>query len=222
MVANGHGNTLPISLDLMLEHCRAVVRAAPRPLIVGDLPFGSYESSAAQAVESAVRLVKEGGVDAVKMEGGAPSRVSAARAIVEAGIAVTGHVGLTPQAISVLGGFRVQGKTVVEAALALQEAGCFAVVLECVPSPVAAAATQALQIPTIGIGAGSLCSGQVLVYHDLLGMFQSPDHSKVAPKFCKQFGNVGAVITKALTEYREEVEARSFPDAICTPYKMSC
>nr|CAB3471686.1 unnamed protein product [Digitaria exilis] len=227
MVAHGHDNTLPISLDLMLEHCRAVVRGAPRPLIVGDLPFGSYESSPAQAVESAVRLVKEGGVDVVKMEGGAPSRVSAAKAIVEAGVAVMGHVGLTPQAISVLGGFRAQGKTVdsalkvVEAALALQEVGCFAVVLECVPAPVAAAATQALQIPTIGIGAGHLCSGQVLVYHDLLGMFQNPEHSKVAPKFCKQFANVGAVINKALTEYRGEVEARSFPDAIYTPYKMS-
>ncbi|CAL4966123.1 unnamed protein product [Urochloa decumbens] len=227
MVAHGHDNTLPISLDLMLEHCRAVVRGAPRPLIVGDLPFGSYESSPAQAVESAVRLVKQGGVDVVKMEGGAPSRVSAAKAIVEAGIAVMGHVGLTPQAISALGGFRAQGKTVdsalkvVEAALALQDAGCFAVVLECVPAPVAAAATTALQIPTIGIGAGPLCSGQVLVYHDLLGMFQSPAHSKVTPKFCKQFANVGAVISKALTEYREEVEARSFPDAIYTPYKMS-
>ncbi|CAO2161646.1 unnamed protein product [Urochloa humidicola] len=215
MVAHGHDNTLPISLDLILEHCRAVVRGAPRPLIVGDLPFGSYESSPAQAVESAVRLVKEGGVNAVKMEGGAPSRVSAAKAIVEAGIAVMGHVGLTPQAISALGGFRAQGKTVdsalkvVEAALALQDAGCFAVVLECVPAPVAAAATTALQIPTIGIGAGPLCSGQVLVYHDLLGMFESPAHSKVTPKFCKQFGNVGAVISKALTEYREEVEART-------------
>ncbi|CAO2186266.1 unnamed protein product [Urochloa humidicola] len=161
------------------------------------------------------------------MEGGAPSRVSAAKAIVEGGIAVMGHVGLTPQAISALGGFRAQGKTVdsalkvVEAAVALQDAGCFAVILECVPAPVAAAATTALQIPTIGIGAGPLCSGQVLVYHDLLGMFQSPAHSKVTPKFCKQFGNVGAVISKALTEYREEVEARSFPDAIYTPYKMS-
>ncbi|CAD6233562.1 unnamed protein product [Miscanthus lutarioriparius] len=227
MVAHGHDNTLPVSLDIMLQHCRAVVRGAPRPLVVGDLPFGSYESSPAQAVESAVRLMKEGGVDAVKMEGGAASRVGAARAIVDAGIAVMGHVGLTPQAISVLGGFRAQGKTVnsalkvVEAALALQDAGCFAVVLECVPAPVAAAATAALQIPTIGIGAGPLCSGQVLVYHDLLGMFQSPDHSKVTPKFCKQFGDVGAVIGKALAEYRQQVEAGSFPGPDHTPYKMS-
>ncbi|KAL6627158.1 hypothetical protein ACP70R_030884 [Stipagrostis hirtigluma subsp. patula] len=227
MVAHGHDNTLPISLDLMLEHCRAVVRGAPRPLVVGDLPFGSYESSSAQAVQSAVRIIKEGGVDAVKMEGGAPSRVSAAKAIVDAGIAVMGHVGLTPQAISALGGFRAQGKTVdsalkvVEAALALQEAGCFAVVLECVPAPVAAAATSALQIPTIGIGAGPFCSGQVLVYHDLLGMFESPGHSKVTPKFCKQFANVGAVITEALTEYRQQVEARLFPGPAHTPYKIS-
>ncbi|KAL6659851.1 hypothetical protein ACP70R_002680 [Stipagrostis hirtigluma subsp. patula] len=227
MVAHGHGNTLPITLDLMLEHCRAVARGAARPLIVGDLPFGSYESSSAQAVQSAVRLIKEGGVDAVKLEGGSPSRVSAAKAIVDAGVAVMGHVGLTPQAISALGGFRAQGKTVdgalkvVEAALALQEAGCFAVVLECVPAPVAAAATSALQIPTIGIGAGPFCSGQVLVYHDLLGMFDNPDHSKVSPKFCKQFANVGAVITEALIEYRQQVEAQLFPGPTYTPYKIS-
>lgn len=176
---------------------------------------------------SAVRIMKEGGADAVKLEGGAPSRVSAAKAIVDAGIAVMGHVGLTPQAISALGGFRAQGRTidsalkVVEAALALQDAGCFAVVLECVPAPVAAAATAALQIPTIGIGAGPLCTGQVLVYHDLLGMFQSPDHSKVTPKFCKQFANVGAIIGEALTEYRHQVEARAFPGPIYTPYKIS-
>ncbi|GJN32176.1 hypothetical protein PR202_gb20660 [Eleusine coracana subsp. coracana] len=215
MVAHGHDNTLPISLDLILHHCRAVVRGAQRPLIVGDLPFGSYESSPVQAVESAVRIIKEGGVDAVKLEGGAPSRVSAAKAIVDAGIAVMGHVGLTPQAISALGGFRAQGKTidsalkVVEAALALQEAGCFAVVLECVPAPVAAAATAALHIPTIGIGAGPLCSGQ------------SPDHSKVTPKFCKQFANVGAIISEALTEYKHEVEGRAFPGPRYTPYKIS-
>ncbi|CAD6233532.1 unnamed protein product [Miscanthus lutarioriparius] len=221
MVAHGHDNTLPVSLDIMLQHCRAVVRGAPRPLVVGDLPFGSYESSPAQAVESAVRLMKEGGVDAVKMEGGA------ARAIVDAGIAVMGHVGLTPQAISVLGGFRAQGKTVdgalkvVEAALVLQDAGCFAVVLECVPAPVAPAATAALQIPTIGVGAGPLCSGQALVYHDLLGMFQSPEHSKVTPKYGKQFGDVGAAIGMALAEYRQQVEARAFPDADHTPYKIS-
>ncbi|XP_078431797.1 3-methyl-2-oxobutanoate hydroxymethyltransferase 1, mitochondrial-like [Wolffia australiana] len=227
MVVHGHDTTLPISLDEMLVHCRAVARGASRPLLVGDLPFGSYESSTSQAVQSAVRMLQEGGMDAIKLEGGAPSRIMAAKAIVEAGIAVMGHVGLTPQAISVLGGFRPQGKNVtsaikvVETALALQEAGCFSVVLECVPSPVAAAATSALQIPTIGIGAGPFCSGQVLIYHDLLGMFQHPHHAKVSPKFCKQYGNVGDVINKALLEYKQEVESKSFPGPRHTPYKIN-
>ncbi|RHN59902.1 putative 3-methyl-2-oxobutanoate hydroxymethyltransferase [Medicago truncatula] len=147
----------------MLVHCRAVARGAKTPLLVGDLPFGTYECSSNQAVDTTVRNLKEGQMDAIKLEGGSPSRIVAAKAIVEAGIAVIGHVGLTPQAISVLGGFRPQGRNVasavkvVETTLALQEAGCFAVVLECVP----AAATTALQIPTIGIGAGPYCSGQV-------------------------------------------------------------
>lgn len=227
MVVHGHDTTLPITLNEMLVHCRAVARGASRPLLIGDLSFGSYESSSSQAVDAAVRVLKEGGMDAIKLEGGAPSRITAARAIVEAGIAVMGHVGLTPQATSVLGGFRPQGKTVssavkvVERALALQEAGCFSVVLECVPAPVAAATTSALQIPTIGIGAGPFCSGQVLVYHDLLGMLQHPHHAKVSPKFCKQYGNVGEAINKALSEYKQEVEDRSFPGAAYTPYRIN-
>ncbi|XP_072978845.1 3-methyl-2-oxobutanoate hydroxymethyltransferase 1, mitochondrial-like [Typha angustifolia] len=227
MVVHGHDTTLPITLDVMLAHCRAVARGASRPLLVGDLPFGSYESSPSQAVDTAVRVLKEGGMDAIKLEGAAPSRITAAKSIVEAGIAVMGHVGLTPQAISVLGGFRPQGKTitsavkVVETALALQEAGCFAVVLECVPAPVAAAATSALQIPTIGIGAGPFCSGQVLVYHDLLGMLQHPHHAKVTPKFCKQYGRIGDAINQALSEYKQEVENRSFPGPAHTPYRIS-
>ncbi|KAL8242281.1 hypothetical protein R6Q59_012583, partial [Mikania micrantha] len=180
-----------------------------------------------QAVDTAVRVLKEGGMDAIKLEGGAPSRISAAKHIVEAGIAVMGHVGLTPQAISVLGGFRPQGRNVlsavkvVETALALQEAGCFSVVLECVPAPVAAAATSVLQVPTIGIGAGPFCSGQVLVYHDLLGMMQHPHHAKVTPKFCKQFAQIGEGINKALSEYRQEVENRSFPGLAYSPYKIN-
>ncbi|KAF8379597.1 hypothetical protein HHK36_029038 [Tetracentron sinense] len=227
MVVHGHDTTLPISLDEMLVHCRAVARGAKRPLLVGDLPFGSYESSPHQAVDTAVKVLKEGGMDAIKLEGGAPSRITAAKAIVEAGIAVMGHVGLTPQAISVLGGFRPQGKNVasavkvVETALALQEVGCFAVVLECVPAPVAAAATSALRIPTIGIGAGPFCSGQVLVYHDLLGMLQHPHHAKVTPKFCKQYGQVGDAINKALLEYKEEVTNRLFPGPAHTPYRIN-
>ncbi|KAF8038772.1 hypothetical protein BT93_B1351 [Corymbia citriodora subsp. variegata] len=227
MVVHGHDTTLPISLDEMLVHCRAVARGAKRPLLVGDLPFGSYESSSNQAVDTGVRVLKEGGMDAIKLEGGSPSRITAAKAIVEAGIAVMGHVGLTPQAISVLGGFRPQGKNissaikVVETALALQEAGCFSVVLECVPAPVAAAATSALRIPTIGIGAGPFCSGQVLVYHDLLGMLQHPHHAKVTPKFCKQYAQVGDVINKALLEYKEEVKSGSFPGPAHSPYEIS-
>uniref|UniRef100_A0A5B7BK35 3-methyl-2-oxobutanoate hydroxymethyltransferase n=1 Tax=Davidia involucrata TaxID=16924 RepID=A0A5B7BK35_DAVIN len=227
MVVHGHDTTLPITLDEMLVHCRAVSRGAKRPLLVGDLPFGTYESSTHQAVDTAVRILKEGGMDAIKLEGGSPSRITAAKAIVEAGIAVMGHVGLTPQAISVLGGFRPQGKNiasavkVVETAQALQEAGCFSVVLECVPAPVAAAATSALRIPTIGIGAGPFCSGQVLVYHDLLGMLQHPHHAKVTPKFCKQYAHVGDVINKALSEYKEEVTNGSFPGPAHSPYKIN-
>ncbi|KAI4376858.1 hypothetical protein MLD38_014569 [Melastoma candidum] len=227
MVVHGHDTTLPVSVDDMLVHCRSVARGANRSLLVGDLPFGSYESSTNKAVDTAIRFLKEGGMDAIKLEGGSPSRITAAKAIVEAGIAVMGHVGLTPQAISVLGGFRPQGKSiasaikVVETALALQEAGCFSVVLECVPAPVAAATTSALQIPTIGIGAGPHCSGQVLVYHDLLGMMQHPHHAKVTPKFCKQYAQVGEVINKALLEYKEEVTNGSFPGPAHSPYKIS-
>ncbi|EPS64105.1 hypothetical protein M569_10672, partial [Genlisea aurea] len=227
MVVHGHDTTLPITLEEMLAHCRSVARGAKRPLLVGDLPFGSYESSTNQAVDTATRFLKEGGMDAIKLEGGSPSRITAAKAIVEAGIAVMGHVGLTPQAISVLGGFRPQGKTVesavkvVKTSLALQEAGCFALVLECVPPPVSAAVTSALGIPTIGIGAGPFCSGQVLVYHDLLGMLQHPHHAKVTPKFCKQYARVGDIINKALMEYREEVGNGSFPGPAHTPYRIA-
>ncbi|XP_019082879.1 PREDICTED: 3-methyl-2-oxobutanoate hydroxymethyltransferase 2, mitochondrial-like isoform X2 [Camelina sativa] len=201
MVVHGYDTTLPISLDEMLVHCRAVARGAKRPLLVGDLPFGTYESNTNQAVDSAVRVLKEGGMDAIKLEGGSPSRITAAKSIVEARIAVMGHV--------------------VETAMALQEAGCFSVVLECVPPPVAAAATSALHIPTIGIGAGPFCSGQVLVYHDLLGMMQHPHHAKVTPKFCKQYAQVGEVINKALLDYKEEVSEHLFPGPSYSPYKIS-
>uniref|UniRef100_A0A0C9RQK9 3-methyl-2-oxobutanoate hydroxymethyltransferase n=1 Tax=Wollemia nobilis TaxID=56998 RepID=A0A0C9RQK9_9CONI len=227
MVVHGHDTTLPVTMEDMLLHCRAVARGSSRPLLVGDLPFGSYEESKEQAVASATRMLKEGGMDAIKLEGGTPSRVTAAKAIVEAGIAVMGHVGLTPQAISVLGGFRPQGRNVASAtkvldsALALQDAGCFSIVLECVPSPVAAAVTSALRIPTIGIGAGPNCGGQVLVYHDLLQMMQHPHHAQVTPKFCKHYGNIGAAISEALSKYREEVVSKKFPSAAYTPYRIS-
>jgi len=227
MVVHGHDTTLPITLDEMLTHCKAVARGASRPLLVGDLPFGSYEQSPGHAVASATRVLKEGGMDAVKLEGGSPARVTAAKTLVDAGIAVMGHVGLTPQSISVLGGFRPQGRNFeealdcVEKALALQEAGCFSIVLECVPGSVAAAVTKALRVPTIGIGAGASTSGQVLVYHDLLGFTRHPHHAKVTPKFSKQYADVGRVIAEALETFREEVHRGTFPSATHSPYRLA-
>ena len=175
MVVFGHESTLPVTLDEMLMLTRAVTRVARRPLVVGDLPFGSYQVSDDEAVASAVRLVKEGGADVVKLEG-IGRHLSRVRAIIEAGIPVMGHIGLTPQAATMLGGFRTQGRTahgarqLYDTARALQSAGCFAVVLEAMPAVVATAITRALSIPTIGIGAGPGCDGQVLVWHDLLGL----------------------------------------------------
>jgi 3-methyl-2-oxobutanoate hydroxymethyltransferase len=227
MVVHGHDTTLPITLEEMLVHCRAVARGARRPFVVGDLPFGCYEASAEQAVRAAVRMMKEGGVDAVKLEGGAPARVRAVEAIVDAGVAVVGHVGLTPQAISVLGGFRPAATTASEAlrvvreARALEAAGAAFVVLECVPEAVAAAVTAELHVPTIGIGAGAACSGQVLVYHDLLGLMQHPHHAKVSPKFCKRFAEAGAIIQAALEEYAAEVEGGAFPAPAHAPYRIA-
>lgn len=226
MVVHGHDTTLPITLDEMLVHCRSVARGAKRPFLIGDLPFGTIETSPETAVSSAVRMMKEGGMDAVKIEGGFSNRVQAITAVVEAGVAVVGHVGLTPQSISVLGGFRPAGQSseealrVIQQAKSLERAGCCAVVLECVPQTVAAAATAELSIPTIGIGAGVGCSGQVLVYHDLLGMMQHPHHAKVTPKFCKQYARVGAVIQEALTRYAADVAERRFPSERYAPYSM--
>jgi len=227
MVVHGHDTTLPITLEEMLVHCRAVCRGSRRCLVVGDLPFGSFESSPAEAVRTAVRFMKEGGVDAVKIECGPPSRVVLAKTLVEAGIAVMGHIGLTPQAVSVIGGFRPQAQVaqeaekLVEQALELEKAGCFGIVLECVPGPVAAAVTRAIRVPTIGIGAGPACSGQVLVYHDLLGMLSHPHHAKVAPKFCRRFAEVGREIERGLTDFREAVVKGEFPAGQFSPYRMA-
>lgn len=226
MVVHGHDTTLPLTVDAALLHCQAVARGARTPLLVGDLPFGSYEASSSDAVRSAVRMLKEGGMDAVKLEGGGAARVAAAAAVVGAGVAVMGHVGLMPQAISVLGGFRPQGQSaasalkVLKEARALQDAGCFAVVLECVPAPLAAAVTAALRIPTIGIGAGPHTSGQVLVYHDLLGMMAHPHYRQVTPKFCKKYAQAGELIQAALGEYADEVRAGTFPGPGHTPYRL--
>jgi 3-methyl-2-oxobutanoate hydroxymethyltransferase len=176
MVALGYDSTVPVTVDEMLHHCRAVARGAHIPFLVGDLPFGSYESNSDLAVRTATRFIKEGNMEAVKIEGGL-EMAKIARAIVHSGIPVVGHVGLTPQRLNMLGGFRVQGKTaekakiLVQDALELQAAGCSLIVLEAVPAPVAKHITEILHIPTIGIGAGAECSGQVLVQQDMLGIF---------------------------------------------------
>ena len=226
MVALGYDNTLPVTMDEMIHHCKAVARATKRPLLIGDMPFGSYEASEEVAVNNSIRFLKEGGVDAIKLEGG-KVRAKTIMKIVSSGVAVCGHIGLTPQSVSVLGGFRPQGRTaaaakiLLEDALALQEAGCFAIVIECVPAAVAAIVTNALRIPTIGIGSGNQTSGQVLVYHDLLGMISHPHHEEYAPRFCKQYAQIGRAIQVALNEFRKEVVAGDFPNEQYSPYKIS-
>jgi 3-methyl-2-oxobutanoate hydroxymethyltransferase len=213
MVVLGHeGTTVPVTMDEMLFLTRTVARAARRPVVIGDMPFGSYQVSDEDAVRNAIRFVKEARADAVKLEGAGPS-VSRARAIVEAGIPVMGHVGLTPQSATQLGGFKTQGKTaekaraLVEGALALEAVGCFSIVLEAVPSPVAAKITRRLSVPTIGIGAGPDCDGQVLVYHDLLGL--SEGH---LPRFVKRYANLSREIRDALEHYVHDVRPRAFPE----------
>jgi 3-methyl-2-oxobutanoate hydroxymethyltransferase len=212
MVVLGYDGTVPVTMAEMLFLTRTVVRAARRPIVIGDMPFGSYQVSDEAAVENAVRFFKEAGADAVKLEGAGPS-LSRVRAIVGAGIPVMGHVGLTPQSATMLGGFKTQGKTaeaarrLVEDAVALEEAGCFAVVLEAVPAPVAAEVTRRLAVPTIGIGAGPDCDGQVLVYHDLLGL--SEGH---LPRFVKRYGNLSREIRDALESYAEDVRSGTFPE----------
>jgi 3-methyl-2-oxobutanoate hydroxymethyltransferase len=212
MVVLGYAGTTPVTMDEMLFLTRTVVRASRRPLVIGDMPFGAYQVSDEDAVRNAIRFVKEADVDAVKLEGAGPS-VSRARAIVEAGIPVMGHVGLTPQSATMLGGFKTQGKSaeaarqLVEGALELEAAGCFAVVLEAVPAPVAAEITERLEVPTIGIGAGPACDGQVLVYHDLLGM--SEGH---LPRFVKRYANLSREIRDALEHYVHDVREGVFPE----------
>jgi 3-methyl-2-oxobutanoate hydroxymethyltransferase len=212
MVVHGRESTVAVSLDEIVFMTQWVTRGAKRPIVIADMPFGSYEVSDEQAVANAVRLVKDGGADAVKLERGGTT-VSRARAIASAGVPVMGHVGLTPQTAMVLGGFKAQGRTaerarqLLDEALALEAAGCFAVVLEAVPAPVARAATKALSVPTIGIGAGADCDGQVLVWHDMLGYYEGR-----APRFVKRYADLGEVITEALGRYAEEVRSGAFPE----------
>jgi len=211
MVMLGHGSTLPVTLDEMIHHARAVTRATRRALVVVDLPFGSYQDGPSQALASAVRVLKETGAGAVKLEGGAHVAASVAT-LVTAGIPVMGHLGLTPQSVAQLGGYRVQGREpgaaerLVADALALAEAGAFAIVLEAVPAPVAAAVTAASPVPTIGIGAGPDVDGQVLVWHDLLGLGAGP-----TPRFVKTYDDLRGRITAAVTAFASDVASGTYP-----------
>jgi len=213
MVVLGHEDTLAVGMPEMIHHTKAVTRAAKRCIVVGDLPFMAYQVSVQQAVENAGRLIKEGGAQAVKLEGGA-AVVPQVRAITQAGIPVQGHLGLTPQSAGQLGGFKVQGrsaqagKQLLEDAQALAEAGCFSLVLEAVPAPLAQRVTRAVSIPTIGIGAGAGCDGQVLVLHDLVGLFD-----RFLPKFVKRYAELSKEMSRAIAAFKQEVEAGGFPDA---------
>lgn len=213
MVVLGMENTVSVTVDEMLHHCKAVARGAKNPLLVGDLPFMSYQVDPREAVRNAGRFLKEGGMDVVKLEGGCEV-ARTVKAIVDAGIPVMGHIGLTPQTISKLGGYRVQGKDVASAkaliddAHALEEAGAFSLILEAIPSPLAELISEGLRIPTIGIGAGPHCDGQVLVTHDLIGLFD-----RFVPKFVKQYADTFSSIVEALEQYRDDVLEGAFPAA---------
>ncbi len=213
MTVLGHDSTVPVTMDEMLMLLRAVTRTARRPLVVADMPFGSFQVSEDQAVENAVRFIKDGGAGAVKLEG-AGRTLTRIRAILDAGIPVMGHVGLTPQSATLLGGYRARGRTAGEArhilddARALEQAGCFAVVLEAIPAAVAARISEALTIPAIGIGAGPSCDGQVLVWHDLLGL--TPGR---LPRFVKPYADLGAATIDALRRYIADVRQGAFPSA---------
>ena len=212
MTVLGYESTAPVTMEEMLVLVAAAARGATRPLVVADLPFGSFQVSDDLAVESAVRFVKVAGADAVKLEGAGPA-LSRVRAIVGAGIPVMGHVGLTPQSATMLGGYRAQGRTaasalqLLEDARALEAAGCFSLVLEAVPSPVAARITDTLSIPTIGIGAGPECDGQVLVWHDLLGLYDKPP-----ARFVKRYADLASEISRALADFAADVRSGTFPD----------
>jgi 3-methyl-2-oxobutanoate hydroxymethyltransferase len=212
MVVLGNESTVPVTMEELLMLTRAVTRGAKRPLVVADMPFGSFQVSDEVAVDNAVRFVKEANADAVKLEGAGPT-LSRVQAIVGAGVPVMGHVGLTPQSATMLGGFKAQGRTAEKAerlyedALALEAAGCFAIVLEAVPAAVAARVTEALQVPTIGIGAGAACDGQVLVWHDLLGLYAGK-----APRFVKRYADLATEAKRALEAYVDDVREGRFPE----------
>lgn len=212
MTVLGDNSTVACTMDQMIHHIKPVVLGAPNALIVGDMPFGSYNVSREQGIINATRMLKEGRCDVIKLEGGREV-ADTVKAIVDAGIPVMGHIGLTPQTVSKLGGFKVQGKGeeaargVLEDALALQKAGAWGIVLECVPELLARLITEKLTIPTIGIGGGRYCDGQVLVFHDMMGLFE-----KFTPKFVKQYLNMAPEVVKALEEFKLEVRSGAFPE----------
>jgi len=211
MVVLGYDSTVPVTMDEMIHHCKAVRRGTEHAFIIGDMPFLSYQVSLEKAVENAGRFIKEAGCDSVKLEGGS-DMAPVVEAVVRAGIPVCAHIGLTPQTATMLSGFKVQGKdaesarAMVQSAKDLEVAGAFMVVMECIPDLLAARITREIRIPTIGIGAGLECDGQVLVYHDLVGLFE-----RFTPKFVKQYTNLAPTIRDALIQYREEVEQGTFP-----------
>lgn len=210
--ALGYDSTTPVTVEEMLHHCRAVTRTRPRALVVGDMPLGSYQVSEEEAVRNAIRFVKEGGVDAVKIEGG-ETRTQTVTAIVNAGVEVMGHIGFTPQSAVSFGSHIVTGRDakagiqLYRDAIALEHAGCFSIVLEAVVRPVASAITAELAIPTIGIGAGAGCSGQVLVFHELTGIHAGP-----SPRFVRRYGEAGAEISRAITAFANDVRNHKYPD----------
>ncbi len=212
MVMLGYDSTVPVTMAEMLHHCAAVRRGAPTAFVVGDMPFGSYQASSHDAVQNGFRFLKEAGADAVKLEGGVEVCATVS-ALVRAGVPVMGHIGLTPQTASQMGGYKLQGKDdgsarrLLQEARALEEAGAFAIVLECIPMQLAQVISESLSIATIGIGAGAGCDGQVLVSHDLLGMFE-----KFTPRFVKQYTELAPLIKKAVCQYVAEVREVSFPD----------
>jgi 3-methyl-2-oxobutanoate hydroxymethyltransferase len=208
----GYESTVPVTMEEMLHHCKAVRRGIRQAFLVGDMPFMSYQVSKGEAISNAGRFLKEAGCDAVKLEGGTEV-CDTVRAIVRAGIPVMGHIGLTPQTASQLGGYKVQGKDedsarkLLQSARDLESAGAFSIVLECIPTQLSEAITRAVSIPTIGIGAGNYCDGQVLVTHDMVGMYD-----KFIPSFVKQYAHLAPQIKEAVTAYNEEVKKGTFPD----------
>lgn len=221
MVVLGYPDTLNVTMGDMLHHTRAVARGAQRALIVGDMPYLSYHVSTEESVRNAGNFIRAG-AQAVKIEGGKAQRIRTVEAIRDAEIPVMGHIGLTPQSVNVVGGFKLQGKNaddakrLVDEALALDRAGCFSIVLECVPSELAALITERVSVPTIGIGAGPACDGQVLVFHDLLGLYDG-----LSPKFVRRYANVGEDMQAAIGKYLDDIRTGRFPDGTSESFHMS-